>query len=403
MGKKQARFLLLVLCLAGLIPAVGIAASPGNGGAAAAPAPASALQGYLRQGIDKAFNLEPAAATALFQKAVELDRDNPLGYAFMALGHLFDYEMSFDLQKRIRDQEMMLMDVGEALARGQARIERNPRDGQAYFAMAIAKIVKIRWAIAQKRYFIVAQETTYTWDYLLRARAEDPQNFDIYFPIGLLHYHLDHLPGAARFFSSMLITTGDNQKGLQELALAAQKGVLLRELALAELSSAYTYYEGLPSLALAFTLELKEKYPNNYNFSLSLANILAEIGRFDEAFAIAREIEKGIASGRPPFVPQLQPRYDHLMGRILFNQRDYDRAVEFFEKALKDTSIYNARIRTSALVRLGMIQDAHGNRKQAQEYYNRALVVDGGEGFGQGEAKRYLKTPYVPRPKDMGP
>jgi hypothetical protein len=50
-----------------------------------------------------------------------------------------------------------------------------------------------------------------------------------------------------------------------------------------------------------------------------------------------------------------------------------------------------------------MIQDARGNRKQAQEYYNRALVVDGGEGFGQVEAKRYLKTPYAPRPKDPGP
>jgi tetratricopeptide (TPR) repeat protein len=321
----------------------------------------------------------------------------------MALGHLFEYEMSFDLQKRLRDQETMLLDVTNALAKGQARIEKNPRDGQAYFAMAIAKIVKIRWAIAQKRYFIIAQETTNIWDYLLRARAEEPQNFDVYFPIGLLHYHLDHLPGAARFFSSLLITQGDNQKGLQELGLTAQKGILLRELAQAELSQVYTYYEGQPSLALPITLELKEKYPNNYNFALSLANILAELGRFTEALAIAREIEKGIASGRPPYVPQLQPRYDHLMGRILFNQGDYAQAGEYFEKALKDTSIYNARIRTSALVRLGMIRDIRNERRQAEEYYNRALVVDGGEGFGQVEAKRYLKTPYVLRPKPPAP
>ena len=391
---------LLPLCLLLLLPA---SVMPWPGTAAAAPAQPAALQAYLRQGIDKSFNLEPAAAMALFQKAVDLDRENPVGYAFMALGHLFEYEMSFDLQKRIRDQETMLTDVAETLSRGQVRIEKNPRDGQACFAMAIAKIVKIRWAIAQKRYLTVAQEAASVWDYLTRARAEDPQNFDVYFPIGLLHYHLDHLPAAARLFTSLLITPGDRQKGLQELALAGQKGTLLKELAQAELSSAYTYYEGLPSLALQMTLELKEKFPNNYNFSLSLANILAELGRFDEAFAIAREIEKGIASGRPPYVPQLQPRYDHLMGRILFNQGDYARATEFFEKALKDTSIYNARIRTSALVRLGMIRDLRGERKQAEEYYQRALVVDGGEGFAQVEAKNYLKTPYLPRTRDLGP
>jgi len=391
---------LLPLCLLLLLPA---SVMPWPGTAAAAPAQPAALQAYLRQGIDKSFNLEPAAAMALFQKAVDLDRENPVGYAFMALGHLFEYEMSFDLQKRIRDQETMLTDVAETLSRGQVRIEKNPRDGQACFAMAIAKIVKIRWAIAQKRYLTVAQEAASVWDYLSRARAEDPQNFDVYFPIGLLHYHLDHLPAAARLFTSLLITPGDRQKGLQELALAGQKGTLLKELAQAELSSAYTYYEGLPSLALQMTLELKEKFPNNYNFSLSLANILAELGRFDEAFAIAREIEKGIASGRPPYVPQLQPRYDHLMGRILFNQGDYARATEFFEKALKDTSIYNARIRTSALVRLGMIRDLRGERKQAEEYYQRALVVDGGEGFAQVEAKNYLKTPYLPRTRDLGP
>jgi hypothetical protein len=54
----------------------------------------------LRQGIQKAFNLETSEAMAFFQKAVELDRENPTGYAFLALGHLFSYETSFDLKER---------------------------------------------------------------------------------------------------------------------------------------------------------------------------------------------------------------------------------------------------------------------------------------------------------------
>ena len=55
---------------------------------------------YLRQGVEKAFNLETKSATGLFQKAVELDQENPLGYSFLALTHMFAYEMSFDPKER---------------------------------------------------------------------------------------------------------------------------------------------------------------------------------------------------------------------------------------------------------------------------------------------------------------
>jgi tetratricopeptide (TPR) repeat protein len=181
-----------------------------------------------------------------------------------------------------------------------------------------------------------------------------------------------------------------------------QKGDLLRELAQAELSSVYINYEKQPALALAMTLELKERFPRNYNFSFSLAIIFSELGRFDEAYAIARDLEKGIQSGKPPFAPQLQPRYDHLLGRILFNQREYTRAGEYLQKTLKDAAPYNARVRASALLRLGMIHDIRQERKRAEEYYNRALEVEGGEGVAQVDARRYLKTPYVPSSKNPG-
>jgi tetratricopeptide (TPR) repeat protein len=181
-----------------------------------------------------------------------------------------------------------------------------------------------------------------------------------------------------------------------------QKGDLFRVFAQAELSSVYINFEKLPAQALAMTLELKERFPRNYNFSFSLANILSELGRFDEAYAIARDLEKGIQAGSPPFAPQLQPRYDHLLGRILFNQGEYARAGEYFQKVLKDTAPFNARVRASALLRLGMIHDVRMERKRAEEYYKWALEVEGGEGVAQVDANQYLKTPYLPPSKNPG-
>jgi len=381
------------LCLSFLLP---------TGEAAAAETQPDRLHAYLRQGIESAFNLDHAGAISSFQKAAELDRESPTGYAFLALARLFFYETSFDPKEREKSQEEMLRYIGDAVARGEKRVGKNPRDGQAYFALTLAKIVKVRLAIAQRSYFTVAQESANAWNYLEKTRAADPDNYDINFPMGLLHYHLDQLPGVTRFLSSMLITAGDHHRGIQEMELAMQKGDLFRELAQAELSSVYINYEKLPTQALAMTLELKERFPRNYNFSFSLANILSELGRFDEAYAIVRDLEKGIQAGSPPFAPQLQPRYDHLLGRILFNQGEYARAGEYFQEVLKDTAPYNARIRASALLRLGMIHDVRRERKRAEEYYHWTLEVEGGEGVAQVDAKQYLKTPYLPPSKIPG-
>jgi tetratricopeptide (TPR) repeat protein len=392
MNKKKTAILFLALCLSPIISA------PETRAVAAQWRP-NQLHSYLRQGIEKVFNLEPQSASIHLQKAVDMDRENPIGYAFSALENLFFYEISLDQKEREKYQESMLRYVNEATARGQSRIEKNPNDGQACFATAMAKIIKVRWAIGQKQYCTVAQETSNIWGYLEKAKEEDPQNYDTYFLMGLLHYHLDHLPPLARFFSSLLIASGDSKKGLQELELAAQKGDLLKELAQSELASVYVNFERQPARALPIARELRRRFPRNYNFSFALANALSELHQFQEAFAIAREIEKGIQAGAPPFVPQLQPRLNQLMGRIFFNEGEYAKASEYLEKTLKDKEPYNARVRAWALVRLGMIHDALKEREPAEEYYNRALAEQGGEGFAQVEARKYLDSPYVPPPK----
>jgi hypothetical protein len=43
-----------------------------------------------------------------------------------------------------------------------------------------------------------------------------------------------------------------------------------------------------------------------------------------------------------------------------------------------------------------MIHDIRQERKRAEEHYNRALEVEGGEGVAQVDARRYLKKPYAP-------
>ncbi len=351
---------------------------------------------YLKQGIDKAFNMETAVANSLLKKAVELQPDNPMGYAFLVMLHLFSYEMSYDLEGRKRDQEAITRYVSETILRGEKRLEINPKDSDAYMSMALAKVAKVHWGIREKRYLMMAQETSNIWYYLEKASAAEPNNFDIYFLMGLLHYHLDYLPGLARVASSVFITSGDSQQGLREIELAAQKGDLLKTIAQTELQSVYLIFEKQPQRALPVIRKLREKYPNNYNFVFAEANVFAELQRFDEAFALAQEIKNNVETAKPPYIIQLQPRYNQLMGRIFFSRGDYNKATEYFQRALQDMAFYNTRVRVWSLVRLGMIQDARKDRARAQDYYSQALEIENGEGTAKIEAKKYLQTPYVP-------
>jgi tetratricopeptide (TPR) repeat protein len=286
--------------------------------------------------------------------------------------------------------------ISEALAKGEKRVEKNPKDGNALFAMAVARLVRVRWEISRKNYFAAARGAQNTWNDLERVKELEPENFDAYFAMGLLHYHIDRLPGLTRFLSSLFVTSGDREKGLQELELAAKKGYLLKDLAKAELLSDYANLEKQPERALSLAQELNRRFPRNYNILIALANVYSELGRFEEAFSVAGEIENGINSGTAYFRPELWPRYFQLRGKIYLDQGEYARAYDYLNRSLQDNAPYNARVRAWALVRLGMIHDARQERTKAEEYYGKALEVVGGEGTAQVAAKQYLKTPYSP-------
>ncbi len=362
----------------------------------AAESPDAQIRTYLMQGIEKGFNLDERAAISELTKAVQIDKENPIGYALLALSNLFFYEMSFDEKKREKDLESTLRFISEALTKGEKRLAKNPKDGDAFFAMAVANMVKVRWHISRKNYFTAARGAQSAWEYMEKAKELEPENFDIYFAVGLLNYHIGHLPGFTRFLSSLFVTWGDRQKGLQDLEVAAQKGYLFKYLAKAELLSAYATFEKQPERALPLAQELNEKFPRNYNVLFALANIFSDLGRSEEAFAVARKIDSGIQSGTAPFRPELWPRYFQLLGKIYFDKGEYAKASEYLARALLDQAPYNARVRAWALVRLGMIHDVRKERERAQEYYQKALEVEGGEGVAQVAARQYLKTPYSP-------
>lgn len=369
------------------------------GAARAFPSQEARIRAHLLHGIGKSLNLAEEEGEAEFRKAIELDPARSLGYAFQAMARLFFYETSFEEERKKKREASLLNAIEESQKRGEKQIEQNPQNGEAYFALALARMARNRWEIVQQNYFRAFQEAQDVWDYLGKALERDPQNYDIYFPMGILHYHLDHLPGLTRWIMALFVTSGDKEKGIQELQRTAQKGFFLKDLALTNLLSIYEDFEKKPSQALPLAQQLIRKYPDNYNFLFALANSFSDLARTDEAFAVAQTIREGIQSNRPPYRPELWPRYEQLMGRIHFAQGDEEKAIAHFNRAIRDHSPYNTRVRAWALVRLGMIQDARGERQKAENYYRRVLELKGQGSRAQKAAQEYLENPYQPSPR----
>ncbi len=387
MLKKISIILVFVFCVLSSVPvfaANGRVAELRNGN----------YQANLLEAINKSFNQDAAGADAALKKSLDMEPDNPLGYALEAMLHLFAYEMCFTLAERQKERDAIIFYSEAALFRGEKRIAEHPKDSKANLAIGLAKIAKVHWAIKEKKYLVMAQETSHVWKYLETAKAADPSNYDVDFLMGLLHYHIDHFPGVTGFLSSYLITKGDRQKGLQEIQTAAQKGYLLKDIAQVELATVYLSYERQPAKALPVIQELNRRFPDNYNFYFTLGVTLAELKRFAEAEAVAARIEKSISSGAPSFVPELRPRYYQLLGRIHFNRGEYGRAESNFQKAMQDKSFYNIRTMARSLLYLGMIHDIRQERKYAEDYYRRVLNVEGADGAARLEAAAYLKIPF---------
>lgn len=352
------------------------------------------FEGLLLSGIKLGLQLNEEEALTEIKRAIALDQQNPLGYAFLTMAHLFFYETSFSEKEKREKEKTLIAAIAAAQTKAEERIDHSPQDAQGYLALAISKMVKNRYELFQKNYFRAFREARGVWSAIERVRELAPQNYEVYYLSGLLHYYLAHLPGASRWFSSLFIVEADAQKGLKELEVAATKSLFMKDLARANLISIYAQYEKKPEKALPLAETLVQDYPQNYNLQFVLANIYSDLEEFKKAFALAEEIDNKINAHTPPYRVELRPRYHLLLGKIYFDQGQFDRARIYLNLALQDQAFYNARVRAWALVRLGMIHDAQKERELAQEFYQKALEVEGAEGTAQRAAREYLSYPY---------
>jgi len=172
------------------------------------------------------------------------------------------------------------------LANAQLKQRETP-EMHFYAAMGDAMAARLYGLFGENRN--IARAGVRARDHFLRALALDPDLADADLGLGLYNYYVDTLSAAAKFLRFFMgIPGGSKQDGIRQLQHAISDGVLTSDIARFYLAVNLHHYDQRYEQALAVITPLVEKYPSNPLFQLARGDLLAKLGRKEQALACYR-------------------------------------------------------------------------------------------------------------------
>lgn len=168
--------------------------------------------------------------------------------------------------------------MGRAETLGEAALRANPNDRQALFALSIAGGVATDYmALVEKHQFMSLSLAKRSNTYAQKLLSLDPKYYDAYLTAGFSDYMVGSLPFFIRWFVHFDNVSGNKQRGVHNLELAARDGHYLRPLAqillgIIDLRNKNT------GAAQSRLVDLVREYPGNPLFRKELGKLNEKMG-----------------------------------------------------------------------------------------------------------------------------
>lgn len=266
-------------------------ASPANAARLTLPPEVPAILG-------KIYSFDLDGATEAAKHMQQEHPDDPLGYLleaealwwrFWCTSAEFRYGMSDARRRPKREADQHYLELSAtASSLATARLKQGESaEMQFYAGMADATAARLYGLRGENRN--AARFGVRAREHLLRAKALDADLADADMGLGLYNYYVDTLSGIAkilRFF--MGIPGGSKQEGVRLLQHAVSQGVLTPSVARFYLAMDLHRYDQQYEQALAVISPLVEQYPSNPLFQLTRGDLLAKLGRKQQALLCYR-------------------------------------------------------------------------------------------------------------------
>lgn len=346
-----------------------------------APAPASALtpaaEAYLDQGLYALYNLDYDEARGKFRELINLEPQNPYGYLFEAGAIWWQSSMEYGLFKDTptleglfeRDIELAietaerLFDVEYATMRAEAR-----------FAAGMALGTRGQWNLMRGNWMRAYFDGKKAVKHLKKCVKIDPEFYDAFLGLGVYDYQAARLPGVLKL-GALVGIRGDEQRGLERMRMALEKGRFGARQAAQFLATSYVLDRKDYASALPLIQRLRNDYPTSPYFHFMEITTLYRVGRYEES----RESAKALL-GKSKEDPGLLGRKQMTLfcgmsgDAECLGPAEVSAAIEWLSQAIDRASPADkAWLATTHLFR-GIAHDVLGQRSLAIDDYERVLA-----------------------------
>jgi tetratricopeptide (TPR) repeat protein len=386
-----------VLLAAGLAPAR--AAQP------------SGAQAVVEAAYDHFYNLEYEQTIAGFEHAIALAPNDPEMHNHLAEGIVFqemfrdgalESEMvsgtdSFLRRPRLNPsaatEQRFLGEVAAAIRLAEARVNCNPRDTAALYALGIAHGLRSNWYwVVRKSWRDSLRDATAAHRLHNRVSELDPSNVDARLVQGLYDYIVGSLSFAFRTLAFLVGMHGDRERGIRTVQDVAAHGSSNRVEAQIFLAALYRR-ENQTRKAVPIVLSLIQQFPRNFLLRLELSQMYSMAGDKDHALATVRELA-ALKTRHAPGLDRVP--WDKIWfqeGIVEFWYNDLGHALENMRRVTAAGEQVDLNTGVAARLRMGQIYDLTGHRSEAVAAYRSAIEYAPTAVEAQ-QSRKYISAPY---------
>lgn len=373
------------------------------GGVAAARAEPVDPWLYAYEGLDHFYNLEYDESIAALQKALQAEPDNPIlrnfltnAYLFQELyrlrqleGNLYSASNAFLKEKPKPDPQRIQMirrRVAEVKEICEARLDKNPRDTEALYALGLAYGIEANYTFTLDKRYLDALRLGYKANELHeRLLKIDPNYHDAALIPGLYEYAVGSIPRSVKWLAFIFGYRGSKEEGLRLLQEAMTQGKWVSSDAAILLAVIYTR-EGQHAYARQLLTKISEYFPRNPLFYMEVGRSFEREGKTQEALTVYLEAARHREAGAPGYQKIPRERLYYEIGSLHQRLGEFDKALAAYAE-VSERADSDGLLRAYSGLRRGEIFLAQRHRELARAEYERVAALPYEEPRRQAEER----------------
>ena len=383
-----------ILVVAVMVAMAGPVVAQTNGGEEATVLDDAMVRFQAKRGLDLVYDMKYEQADKLFDQVDTRFPEHPIGPFLHALNTW--WKILLDFSDTSHDDAFFAA-MDEVVARADRMLKRDPKNFDAMFFKGAALGFRGRLRSNRRDWFKAASDGKGAMDYVLAVAEKDPSNPDYVFGKGLYDYYAAVVPDKYPFVKPVMhfFPKGDRELGLRELERTAKHGYYIRTEAAYFLLQIYYLFEEDFDKSVEYATWLREEHPNNSFFHAIEGRIYAKWGNWTRSEAIFEEILERYKQRKPGYNDATAEQALYYLARASMGRTDYQPALDYLLKleALSARTPDDTYFKVLGRLRQGMIYDALGQRKVAQDRYRQVLSMKDWAS-AHDRAERYLKRSY---------